>query len=217
MKTRFRNLWVWVGLLAAALGGQAAWAGPGGGDSRRSLAAGCATLLIVALMLVGKAATVAFNLCAAEWRPALFRKGREILVASPVKSFFVGLVNVALALIVGLALANLKVTVVFGLLLLIALLLVMYVSRTIIYQLLGTRLVGEISDPEGLPSTRAHCWGGAVIELAFLTPIIGQLAAIIVTVMTTGAMVLGWMSRERAAAVTATAASASASEKPKKG
>jgi hypothetical protein len=109
------------------------------------------------------------------------------------------LVNVVLALIVGGTLASHKVTVVFGLLLLIALLLVLYVSRALVYQLLGMRLVGEMSDPEGLPSTRAHCWGGAVVELAFLTPIVGQLAMIVVTVMTTGALVLAWMSRERAA------------------
>jgi len=200
MKMRFQNLWMCVGVLAAALSGQAAWAGPAGdNDPRRPLVAVCATVMIAVLLLAAKAALVAFNLCATHWRPVLIRKGREILVASPLKSFLVGLVNVVLALIVGGTLASHKVTVVFGLLLLIALLLVLLVSRALVYQLLGMRLVGEVSDPEGLPSTRAHCWGGAVVELAFLTPIVGQLAAIVVTVMTTGALVLAWMSRERVA------------------
>jgi len=203
MRAKLQNLRIWVAGAVLTLSSHLAWAGPADrepGDPRQLLLGGIAMLLLILWLLVAKVALVAFNLCAAELAPRLFRRGRAVLVASPVKSFFVGLVNVILLLIVGLVLVQHKASGILGVLLLIALLLVLFASRTLVYQLIGTRLVGEVCDPEGSPSPRAHCWGGAVIELAFLTPIIGQLAAIVVTVQTAGALILAAMSRERAAA-----------------
>ena len=202
MNTRLRDLRLWIPVLLLTVANCSAWAGPAeraAADPRRSLGIGLGILLFAVLAVLTKAAAIAFNLCAAHVTPALFRKGRDVLAASPVKSFFVGLVNIVLVSIVGFALANQNVTRLLGLLLLAALLLVLVVSRTLVYQLLGTRLVGEPIPPEGLPSCRAHCWGGVAIELGFLTPIVGQLAGAIVTVMTTGALVLAAMTRERAA------------------
>jgi hypothetical protein len=188
---------------ALTTAGQSVWAAPGAGgnaDATRFLGVGLGVLTLTLVGLVVIAALIAFNLCAVELMPGLFRKGRSILVASPVKSFFVGLVNIVLVGIIAGALGKHKATILISSLLWIALLLVVFSSRALLYQLLGVRLTGEVSDPEGLPSTRAHFWGGAIVELAALTPIIGWLAGAVATAMATGALVLGWMSRDHASA-----------------
>ena len=183
--------------------GQLAWAGPASAepaDPRRQLAAAVGLIALVLLAPLVKAATVALALCAAELAPRSFREGRAVFTASPVKSFFVGLVNLVLAVVVALALIAMKITAILGLLLLVVLLLALFSSRALVYQLLGTRLVGEVSDPEAPPSVRAHCWGGVAIELAFLMPVLGQIVAAIVTTMTFGALVLAAMTRQQSAA-----------------
>jgi len=191
-----------VSLLFLAMCGHSAWAGAAqgaAGEAHRVWTV-VGLFFLVLLMLLVKAAIIAFNLCAAEFQPTLFHRGRSILVVSPVKSFLVGLVNVSVLLIVGCVLAQHKLTALLGLLVLIALLVIAIVSRTLVYQLLGVKWTGEINAPEGSPSPRAHCLGGAAVELAFLVPIAGQLTEIVVTILTVGAIVLAAMSRERAVA-----------------
>jgi len=201
MRVKLETFRIGSVLLVLAALSHPAWAGEAarGEDARRWLLGSSILLLILVLMAIYKAAMVAFNLCASELKPALFCKGRTILAASPVKSFFVGLVNFILAWIIGVALIKTKVAGILGVLLLIALWLVLVVSRTLVYHALGTRLTGEVSGPEDAPSPRALCVGGIAIELGFLTPIVGWLAEVIVVLATTGALILAAISRERPA------------------
>jgi len=203
MRTRLQHPVTWAALLILALCGQSALAGPAEGaisDPRRVLATGAWWLILALLALIMKATIIAFAYCAAELKPALFRKGRDIFLASPVKSFFVGLLHVVVVLIIGLWLANKKPAAVLGLIVLLIWVVVVISSKALIYQLLGMKIVGEVSEPEGSPSPRAHCWGGVTAELAFLTPVIGWLADVILTFMVVGALVLAAIRHERPAA-----------------
>jgi len=200
MKTRLQHLLIWSACLFAALAAQPALAGPAEGavqDPRRTLAAGAWCLILALLALIVKAAFVAWAYCAAELKPALFRKGRDIFVASPVKSFFVGLLHVVVVLVIGLALTSKKPAALLGAIVLLVWLVVVVSSKALIYQVLGMRIAGEVGSPEGSPSARAHFWGGVTAELALLTPIIGWLADVILLFMAVGALVLAAMRRDK--------------------
>jgi len=194
---------MWLGLFALVLFAQTAWAGPiaraAANEPRRSLAMLGGFLVLALLVLIGKAATVAFALCASSLWPDLFRASRGMLATSPVKSFFIGLVDIALALLVAYALIALKVTVLLGLLVLVVLAAALLASRALVYQVLGAKLSGELADPDADPTTRAQLFGGIAVELAFLTPLVGPLAGVIVTLATFGALVRGIL-RPRATA-----------------
>jgi hypothetical protein len=67
-----------------------------------------ATFSVIALVLILKAAAIALAIAASEIAPRPFRRGRDLFGLSPVKAFFVGLVNFLFAAFVaGLLLRNL--------------------------------------------------------------------------------------------------------------
>ncbi|MCX8036647.1 MAG: hypothetical protein N3D11_06275 [Candidatus Sumerlaeia bacterium] len=165
--------------------------------SRESREAGewtAGLLLAVVLWLLLKAALAAFSVCAAQVWPQLIRRGRGILVASPVKSGLMGLVNVALAIFIGAALMKVKAAALLGFLLLVFTLFVVASARALFYQVIGTRLTDEVVGPEGNASVRAHCLGALASELAFLVPIVGWLAECLAVLASVGAVILAAMS-----------------------
>lgn len=151
-------------------------------------------LLAVVLWLLLKAAMAAYSVCAVQLWPQLAQRGRGILVASPVKSVLVGLVNVVLALFIGVSLMKVKPAAALGFLLLAFTLFAVASARALFYQVIGTRLTGEVVEPESNPSVRAHCLGALACELAFLVPIVGWLAECLAVLGSVGAVILAAIS-----------------------
>jgi hypothetical protein len=207
MKSTFQNGSRLIALATLLLAGQVAWAGPAAGQdpeaaNRAALLIGPAILSLILLAVCLKATNVALALFATHLYPARFAVARGILSGSPVKSFLVGIINIVLVLIVAACLMALKIPALLGVILLLLCGLMLVSSRALIYQRIGTRLIGEVEDPVDQPSTRAHCWGGVVTELSFLVPMVGQFAALVVTITTFGALSMAMLSRQREVAPT---------------
>ena len=198
MNGKTKSLLMWASLIAMAMLLQASFVpevNTKAGEAQLALVKLGGAFLFLLILLVAKAATVAFGYCASEYASKLFREGSAILRVSPWKCFLVGTVNLILAVILLWALFNLGPLSLFGILLFLLLLAGLLSARTLVYQRVGARLVGDLGDPESPPGARAHFCGGAATELAFLTPIVGQAVMIVVTLTTFGALVLAILSR----------------------
>lgn len=198
MTGKSNNRLTWAALATLATMAQTAWAGPAPGNPRLALVQTAQVLLVLLFLLVAKAATVAFGYCVSEYAPQLFRRGGAILTVSPWKSLLVGAVNFVLGIVVISLLCQAGPLAALGVVLLIALSAGLLSARTLVYQKIGVRLVGDLSDPESPPTARAHFCGGATLELAFLVPFLGQVTMVLVTLTTFGALTLAALGRKRA-------------------
>jgi hypothetical protein len=147
--------------------------------------------------LVMAAAIIAFAYLVAEWRRPLFERGRELFVAHLGRSFALGLVNVLLFFAAGAFLVATQFPIVaqVGVVLWLAVLVGLLGSRAMLYQMIGARMSGGIPDPESPASFGDHLRGGIVAELAFMLPIVGWIAAIVLNLATFGALVGAMLSR----------------------
>lgn len=158
----------------------------------RVMALALATLALTGILLVAKAAGIAFVASSAFGRPAFHRRISEAYQAHPWRAAAIGLANTLVALFFIAVLLNNEPLALIGIAMGAGLCAVHLLGRSAYYQVIAERL----SDVpvEGRP---IGPWlrGAAAAELSFLVPILGQGLFLLVTMRCAGAFIMALLAR----------------------
>lgn len=150
------------------------------------------TIALVMALLLLKASVVAFVVGLIYSRPGFCQRVHEAYADRPRRAFVIGLVNTLLLLFIVAFLLNVKPLGLLGIFVFAGLCALHLAGRTARYREVAEQTGGG---QEAVQGFTAWIRAGALVELAFLAPLVGQIVYLVVTMRCAGACTLALLGR----------------------